>query len=162
MARTDADKVVLVPIPTDGYFCRFVTATEDMLLEAYVWTRADGENPYVCVKAIGYKPQGLRWLGWKLGLASPLPVKADPAKFVYAVLYSAATLLENGGWRTPTEHGGYDWEVVAVIASDVADQPMDAVTMARNWLQKTGGTFAPYELAQTMESIYYWSNKVKV
>lgn len=157
-ARTDLTKVVLVPIPTEGYFGRLTTATKDMLLEAFVTERAEGEDPYIVVKAVGYKPHGLRWLFWKIGLAKPLPIKADPVNFVFAVLYSADMLLENNGTRS----GDFDWEVVAVVASDVEDQPMEPLTMARNWLEKPGGTFAPYDLKPTMESIYYWSNRVKV
>ena len=34
---------------------------------------------------------------------------------------------------------------------------MDPVTMARNFLEKPGGTFAPYTAQQFAEAIWFWS-----
>ena len=155
--RDNLDKVVLVPIPTAGYFDRSVGITEDMLLEAWPTRREEGEDLYVAVRAVGYKPTGLRWLLWKIGLASPKPIELEPAQSVKAVLYSADTLLENNGKRT----GDFDWEVVAVV-SGADHEPMEPVTMARNYLGKPGGTPAPYTIEQTMNSIYHWSGRAKV
>lgn len=159
--RHDLTQVVLVPLsPTllPNLTGRTVTARPGMVFETQLVQRADGEDFFLQTRAIGYEPRGFRKLFYRLGLAKLKPVKPDPVHFVTVVLYSAETLLENNGTRS----GDFDWEVVAVVASAVQDEPMEPVTMARNWLEKTGGTFAPYELRPTMESVYFWSNRVKV
>jgi hypothetical protein len=156
--RIDHSQVVLVPIPNDGYYVRSVAISDDYLYEAFFTKRAEGEDPFIGVAATGLKPRGLRWLLWKLGLVKPLPIPREPAKFVKAVCYSAATIAENNGTRS----GDFDWEVVAVITSSVDDEPMEPLTMARNYLQKSGGTYAPYSTTQIAESIYHWSQRVSV
>ncbi len=156
--RSDTDKVVLVPISTNGMSGRTATIQEDFEYKAIFSRRVDGEDPYMVVKAIGYKARGWRRLLWKLGLAKLKPIKPDPVNFAFAVMYSADTLLEDGGKRS----GDYDWEVVAVIASATENEPMEALTMARNMLRKPGGTYAPYTFDQVLEAIYYWSTRVKV
>ena len=63
----------------------------------------------------------------------------DPVKFARVVLYATKTLLESGDEVS----GDFEWEIVALIAGPVEDEPMHPVTMARNFLRKQGGTFAP-------------------
>lgn len=156
--RTDIDKVVLVPISPEGYALRTVEISEDFVYDAYFTRRAEGEDPYIAYRAIGYKPHGLRWLGWKLGITKLKPITAATAKFVHVVCYSAESMLENNGKRT----GDFDWEVVAVLPSNREVEPMEPLTMARNMLQKPGGTFAPYTQYQVLEAVYYHSRRVVI
>ena len=69
------------------------------------------------------------------------------------MLYSAAALTENEGKRS----GDFDWEIVAIIASPVETEPMNPLTMARNFLEKPGGTFCEYTAREFAEAVYYWS-----
>ena len=86
------------------------------------------------------------------------PGPREKANFAGAVLYSAETLLENNGQRS----GDYDWEVVCILASTVESEPMDPLTMARNMLEKPGGTFADYSALDFAEAIWYWRQRVNV
>ena len=80
-----------------------------------------------------------------------------PCRHASVVLYSSATLLENGGVRS----GDFDWEIVAVTAGPWEKEPMMPLTMARNLLSKPGGTKATYSAEQLAESIYHWAGFVQ-
>ena len=82
----------------------------------------------------------------------------EEVKFVKIVLYSKEALLENDGKRTTD----CDFEIVAIIASPVEKELMFPLTMARNYLQKAGGTKSVYTADEFAEAIYYWSQRVKV
>lgn len=84
--------------------------------------------------------------------------KSMPAKFAKIVLYSADTLLENNGERS----GDYDWEIVAILTGPWENEPMMPLTMARNFLQAPGGTYAPYTAWEFAHSIYFWSRYIRV
>jgi len=79
----------------------------------------------------------------------------EPALHAAVVFYAAATLLENGGRRS----GDADWEVVCLLAGPTADEPMDPLTMARNMLQKPGGTYCAYSAEEFARAIWYWSGR---
>lgn len=130
--RHDLDTVVIVPVPPDRFHATTVAVTDATPLIASVERRQRHEEPYIRVTA-----------------------RAEPAPPRHAgvVLYSAAALEQNDGARSSDA----DWEVVCLLAGDLADEPMDPVTMARNFLQKPGGTFAPYTARQFAEAIWYWS-----
>ncbi len=132
--RTGLDEVVVVPVPAARFVASTVWVTEDTPLQACLERRQPHEEPFIRVTADGPR---------------------EPALFAAVVLYSAATLLENGGTRS----GDFAWEVVSLQAGPVADEPMHPVTMARNFLQKPGGTFAPYTAQQFAEAIWYWSRR---
>ncbi len=80
-----------------------------------------------------------------------------PTKYAKVVLYSKEALLENNGTRS----GDYDFEIVAIIAGPWKTEPMMPLTMARNYLQKPGGTYADYSPKEFAESIYFWSRYVR-
>jgi hypothetical protein len=80
-----------------------------------------------------------------------------PCRHASVVLYSSATLLENGGVRS----GDFDWEIVAVTAGPWEKEPMMPLTMARNFLSRPGGTKATYSAEQLAESIYHWAGFVQ-
>jgi hypothetical protein len=132
--REDLEAVVVVPVPPDRFVANTVLATDDTPLFATLERRQPHEDPYVRVTAEGPR---------------------EPARFAAVVLYSAATLLENDGARS----GEFDWEIVSLQAGAIADEPMHPVTMARNFLGKPGGTFAPYSAQQFAEAIWYWSRR---
>jgi len=105
-------------------------------LKAQVEVRQAGEDPFVKVTASG-------------------PVEKVIGARV--VLYAAHELLKNGGKRS----GDYDWEIVCLLAQDDKTEPMPPLTMARNFLNKPGGTPRGYSAQEFAESIYYWSQRVK-
>ncbi|MBD3219656.1 DUF3228 family protein [bacterium] len=132
--RQDLDQVVVVPVPPRGFHGTTVHATDETPLHAFLDRRQEGEEPFIRITAEG-EPAPPRWAG--------------------VVLYSAETLEENDGVRSSDA----DWEVVCLLAGDGPDEPMDPVTMARNYLEKPGGTFAPYSAREFAEAIWHWSRR---
>jgi Protein of unknown function (DUF3228) len=135
--REDLSKVVIVPLPPEGFVCGTVQVDETSELSAELVRRQPHEEPYLQVKARGPR---------------------EAATFAGVVLYSADTLLENDGKRS----GDCAWEIVCVLASPVRDEPIDPLTMARNMLEKPGGTYCDYTAQQFAESIWYWSRRAGV
>lgn len=135
--REDLDQVVIVPVAPDGFVGNTVLVDESTRLHASFDRRQPAEDGFVRVTAEGSPQEALH---------------------AVVVLYSAATLLENGGVRS----GEFDWEVVCLIAGPEADEPMDPLTMARNMLEKTGGTFCEYSARQFAEAVWYWSKRANV
>ncbi len=132
--RDDLNQVVIVPVDPTGFVSNTVRVSEDTVLHAAYDRRQAHEEGFVRVTAAGER---------------------EPARFASVVMYSAETLLENGGARS----GDYDWEVVCLIAGPKAIEPMDPLTMARNMLEKPGGTYCAYTAEQFAESIWYWSGR---
>jgi hypothetical protein len=79
-----------------------------------------------------------------------------PCKFAKVVLYSANELLKNDGERSSDA----DWEIVCIIASDVENEPMHPLAMARNQLEMPGGTPRSYTAEEYAQAIWYWSQFV--
>jgi hypothetical protein len=132
--RTDLERVVVVPVPPGRFHATTVAVDEATPLIAFLDRRRPHEEPFIRVTARAEPPRP-RWAG--------------------VVLYSAAALAENQGERSSEA----DWEVVCLLAGEGADEPMDPVTMARNFLEKPGGTFAPYTARQFAEAIWYWRRR---
>ncbi len=130
--RSDLSQVVIVPVEPAGFVSSTVRVDEGTPLHAVYDRRQAGEAGFVRVTAEGER---------------------EPATYASVVLYSAATLQENGGRRS----GDFDWEVVCLLAGPTAEEPMDPLTMARNMLEKTGGTFCAYTAEQFAEAIWYWA-----
>ena len=130
--RENLDKVVVVPVDPSGFVSSTVQVDEKTTLHAVYDRRQDGEEGFLRVTADGAR---------------------EPALCASVVMYSAATLQENGGQRS----GDFDWEVVCLLAGPVPTEPMDPLTMARNMLEKTGGTYCAYTAEQFAESIWYWA-----
>ncbi|MCB1182579.1 DUF3228 family protein [bacterium] len=130
--RTGLDKVVVVPVDPAGFVSSTVRVDESTTLHAAFERRQAHEDGYVRVTAAGPR---------------------EPAVHASVVLYSADTLLENGGTRSTD----CAWEVVCLIAGPSADEPMDPLTMARNMLAKPGGTFCAYSAEQFAEAVWYWA-----
>jgi len=130
--RSDLDQVVLVPVPADNFVSSTVLVDEDTVLYAHLDRRQKGEDAFIRITADGEREK---------------PVHAS------VVMYAAEILTENDGTRS----GDFDWEVVCLLAGAAESEPMDPLTMARNMLEKPGGTFAPYTAEEFAQSIYFWS-----
>ena len=138
--RNDTTKVCLVPL--DECFLhlfkgRLIPISEVDITQGRIVKRQPKEDAFVDITAYGYALEN---------------------NYVTAVLYSNDTLLENNGDSTDL----FDWEIVAINASPFKNEPMEPITMARNYLQKVGGTFAPYSAEDFAKSIYFWSQYVKI
>lgn len=120
------DRKVVVPIHEElqHFFCQPKIAIKSGLpVKARVISRQVGEDPYVETYvsfddaiAFGYEP--------------------IPAKTVNIVCYSDGALRENDG----NNDSGAEWGTVALLCADRDIELMLPLTMARNHLEKTGGT----------------------
>ena len=128
-------RVVLVRVWPVGFYSSIVRVNEDTKLSSSFARRREEEEGYIkCVAEGGFK---------------------SPAHFVNLVLYSHDALSEKGENSTNCE-----WELISINASDVENEPMHPLTMARNFLEKVGGTKSEYSAEQFAESIWYWKDKV--
>jgi len=132
--RADLTQVVIVPVDPAGFVSSTVKVDETTTLHAVYDRRQAHEEGFVRVTASGER---------------------EAVRYASVVLYSADTLLENGGARS----GDFAWEVVCLIAGPAADEPMDPLTMARNMLEKPGGTYCAYTAEQFAEAIWYWAGR---
>jgi len=130
--RSDLTQVVIVPVDPAGFVSSTVQVDETTTLHAVFDRRQSHEDGFVRVTAAGPR---------------------EEVTFASVVLYSAATLEENDGTRS----GDFDWEVVCLIAGPEETEPMDPLAMARNMLEKPGGTYAEYTAREFAESIWYWA-----
>lgn len=130
--RVDLDKVVIVPVPCERFVAATVKVDESTQLRAEFTRRQPQEEGYIRVLADGPR---------------------EPMRHAAVVLYSADTLLENGGVRS----GDFAWEVVCLLAGPAVEEPMDPLTMARNMLEKPGGTYCAYTAEQFAEAVWYWA-----
>jgi hypothetical protein len=137
----DLTRKVLVPIPaiTGTFFTSTTLINKALPVSAIVTKRRPEEDSYIqnYTPALGCKP--------------------EPANFVKIVCYSAAALAENDERSTEC-----DWEIVAIIASPVENEPMHPLVMARNMLEKKGGTKSVYTAMEFAEAVYYWSQRIKI
>jgi hypothetical protein len=134
---SDINAVCEVPIPyPEPFVCSTINVAFASNITAEVCRRQPHEDPYVRLIADGP------------------PVDC---KFASVILYSAAELLKNGGTRSSDA----DWEIVCVIASDIENEPMNPLAMARNQLGMPGGTPREYTSQEWAEAVYYWSQRIQ-
>lgn len=134
--RSNLDEVVVVPLGNEPFVHgTTATLTDSMTLHAQVTRRQPHEDPYVRVTA---------------------DAQPDPVNFVSVVLYSKTLLLPEEPDFTA------DWGIVSLMATAIEDEPMHPLTMARNMLEKPGGTKATYTAEQFAHAVYYWSQRVSV
>lgn len=126
------DGVVLVDMPAQWFRSAIVDLAQDSQLTANYAPRREGEDPFIRVSAKANK---------------------QVAKHAQVVLYRHDVLDENNERETDAE-----WEIVAIKArtSDEED-PMDPMTMARNFLHLPGGTKGNFTAEQFAKSIVYWN-----
>ena len=140
--ETDLTRKIIVPIAPKSFFTSLAPLQEGMPVRAAVTVRQEGEDPYVETFITTED-------------ANRLGIEAYKAEYVNVVLYSDEALTENGGERTTNT----DWEVVCILASRYEIEPMPPLTMARNFLEKPGGTKSVYSAQEFAEAIYF--NSVK-
>ena len=140
--RDNCDKVVVVPVSPKRFCGTIVKIDQTLDVESKVVQRQPQEDPYI--ETIAVRSAGFA-------------ITPEPCTFAKVVLYSAEALLENNGERS----GEDDWEVVCILAGTNENEPMTPLTLARNFLEKAGGTKCEYTAQQFAESIYYWSQHCK-
>lgn len=129
--------VWLVPVSPEKFRSSTVRVTPETPLRAVFGARREPEAPYLSVRARGEKA---------------------PAKYAFVVLYSHEVLAEGGEATTDC-----DFEIVSINAREsVEEEPMDPMTMARNFLVLEGGTKGEFTAQQFAESIIYWSTRALV
>jgi hypothetical protein len=141
------DRKVLVPINLRDYAGSFfqqarVKPVLGMPIQAHIVARQEGEDPYV-ETYVAFE-DAVRY-GYQ-------PVEAVR---VDIVCYSAEALLENNGTRSTDD----EWEAVALLCAGQDEDLMMPLTMARNHLEKTGGTkpAVPYTSDEWAEAIWQHS-----
>ena len=129
--------VRLVPVPAEGFMSASVPCDEKMDFHTNFAPRRPGEDYFINVTTSNNKV---------------------PAVAVDIVLYSHAVLMEDNDASSNT-----DWEIVAILPRMTEEpEPMNPVTMARNFLHLTGGTQAKYTAREFANSIIYWAQHVMV
>lgn len=139
------DRKVLVPVDPEGFFLPPVAKlVMGMPVHAEVVKRQDHEDPFVQTFVA---PQDAAKFGAEVEV---------PADFVQIVCYSHEALSENNE-KPDTD---CDWEIVCLLCSKgYKSEPMLPLAMARNMLEKPGGTKGVYTAQQFAEAIWYWSQK---
>jgi hypothetical protein len=125
--------VVLVSVPSDRFFTSMIEINKDSEIEVKMIKRRENED-YAPIKIVKN--------------ASKIP-----AKYTDIILYRRDVLLENNENTTNEE-----WEIISINSSIVENTPMHPMTMARNMLEKEGGTKGEYTGKQFAESIWFWKD----
>ena len=139
--ETTLDRKVLVPVPPIGFFCPDRASIVDkMPIQAEITTRQDGEDPFV--ETFVWEDVATTWDVLIITQASSVNI----------VCYSAEALLENNGKRTTD----CSWEIVSLNCDDGDEKPtMPPLTMARNMLEKPGGTLSEYTGREFAEAVWH-------
>lgn len=143
--ETGIDRKVLVPLSPIGFFCPLRAKLVDGLpVKARLTRRQAHEDSYIETFVTEADAKAAKAL------------IETPATKVDVVCYSAEALTENGGARTTD----CDWEIVTILCHDVeGPKPMTPLTMARNQLEKSGGTKSEYTSQEYAESIYFYATQ---
>lgn len=143
--ETDVTRKILVPVPADDFYCPpRAKLIIGMPIKAQIVQRQEGEDPYVETYVSMRTARKFN------------AVESVVAKSANIVCYSAEALLENDGERSTD----CDWEIVTILCDETEEMtPMPSLTMARNYLNKSGGTFTDYSAKEFAESIWYQSTK---
>jgi len=130
------DGVYLVDCIPDKFYSAIVDVNSKTRLFTEFTKRRPDEQPYLSIAARN---------------------KKQKAKYASVVLYHSS-VLEEGKERSTSA----DWEIVAIKARvSEQEEPMDPVTMARNFLQLPGGTKGDFSADDFAKSIIYWSQHCK-
>jgi glycosyltransferase involved in cell wall biosynthesis len=131
--KRPVSRCCVVPMPPEQFATNTVYVKPTTELMAKLECREPGEEPYIQVKASRFYEDTV------------------PCKFASVVLYhyDELTYVEREGKAA-------DWYVVAIIASDVEDEPMHPTTMARNQLAQAGGTKVEYTSEEWARAVDYW------
>lgn len=134
-------RVVLLKVNPAGFYTSVVKVDNSNVynLVNFFESRREGEEPFIASRMSNI-------------------VNKEQAKFASLILYSHRALSENKEQTT----SDCDFEIVSINASLVENEPMHPITMARNQLQKTGGTKSTYTAEQWAEAVWYWKDKVTI
>lgn len=132
----DAKTILRVPVPAAGFWSAIRPVEPGEELTTTFEPRRPGEEPVMRTIARG---------------------KKAPAKHVEIILYHRDALGDEAS--TPA-----DWEVVSINPSPIDGPiPMDPITMARNQLEKVGGTFQKlYSPQEWADAAWFWAQHVSV
>lgn len=140
-SETDLSRKILVPVPCESFYCPpKMPLVLGMNIKSVTKVRQEGEDPYV--ESYITEKEAVRY-----------GFREIPAKYVDIVCYHKDALTDNGGERSSES----DWEIVAILATTGAYEPMNTLAMARNYLEKPGGTKTDYSAKDFAESVYYWA-----
>lgn len=136
------DGVVLIPVPTNGFFSATVTLKTGAQLYGAFESRREGEAPRKTLRAIGAK---------------------IPAKRVDLVLYRQDVLAENGDHSTDAVSKD-TWEIISINARPTdEEEPIHPDTLMHNHFGSDGGTATNMTDAELVDalrkSFEYWSDK---
>lgn len=128
--------VLLVPVPADRFRTGVVLVSPETILTASFAPRREGEASFLSVQAAGEKTQ---------------------ARHAHVILYSREVLAENNEGTADA-----DWEVISINAWESDNiEPMDPMTMCRNFLELPGGPKGVWTAQDFAESILYWSTRAR-
>lgn len=138
VGSVDGD-VLLISVPTDGFFTNIVPITEEnaRLIETTWNARVEGEAPVA--------RQVIR------------STERFPASVVKIVVYRADTLARDAGRSSEAE-----WEMVAILSNPAEEVPMHPSTMLRNYRHELGGTYREYTAEQWATAYEFWSRHVQL
>lgn len=132
LSSEEDGEVVMVTLPGDGFFSAVVQAEAGMALKGVFEPRAEGEHPYLSLRAEN---------GSKA-----------PAQEADIILYSHAKLAVKNEQSTDAA-----WEIVSINAKRTTEyQPPHPVTMMRNQKDYAGGTKTSYTPEQWADAVEYW------
>lgn len=134
----DGQAVVSVIVPAAGFFCGVVRVTRSTQLESQLTRRQDIEERYISTLALGAQK-----------------VPGDETTLVF---YSHAELAK----KDEQTHEDAEYELVSINVEEEAGvrAPLHPLTMARNHLDKPGGTLRKYTADEFAESIDHWKDRV--
>lgn len=144
----DLSRKILVPVPKENFFCQpYANLVKGMPIQAELFQRQDGEEPYIENYVKRSDAEAFN------------AVQDNRAESVFIVCYHYTALLENNGNRSCDT----EWEIVTILCEKEKEKLyIPPLTMARNFLQKTGGTFTDYSNVEFAESIWHYSIKTGI
>lgn len=131
--------VLLINVPPKGFYTPIVEVTtenEKFIIEEDYF-RQEGEKPVKKRTLPGFDK--------------------SPAKFAKIVVYRADVLEKDSDRSSDAE-----WEIIAILAQDQENVPMDPETMKRNNENEVGGTYREYTQKEWDDAHSYWNTHVKV
>jgi len=132
----EAGTILRVPVPPEGFWSAVRPLVEGEAVVSRYLPRRPGEEAVLSTMTSGAKA---------------------PARHVEIILYHRDALGEDASTSA-------DWEIVSINASPFeCPFPMDPVTMARNQLQKEGGTFQrTYTSEEWAAAVWFWAQHANV
>jgi len=138
------DGVVLVDVPSDGFYSGIVQLRSGDQLKGEFSPRRDDEDPRKHIVTEGEKL---------------------PAKSVQIVLYASTVLAEEGKNELTPEEG--NWEIISINASPSEDEvPINPMTLMHNHFGSDGGTdtnLSDKEFVKMLsEGFEFWKDKAMI